>query len=517
MDRLRHIESHCPVVPAVAIRAIGTKVKRLQSFLGDCIAHPPDMRRLLVTLACALVTGAAGATHSAFASFDFVAKWGTPGSGPGQFRSPHGIDVDASGTVYVADTGNHRVQKFTPDGVFLTEWGTQGAGPGQFDRPSGVTADTLGNVYVVDAYSYPFRVQKFTSDGAFLAQWQVEHQPSDVAVDLAGDVYVVAPFAGYVAKYRSDGSLIATFPGISDGYLGGVFGLGIDPAGYVYVADITYSRIEKFTTQGTFVRRWGTFGDGPGQFQGPEDVAADTACNVYVSDASSHRIQKFTSGGSFVTEGGGLGGADGEFVLPRGIATDRSGNLYVVDSGNSRVQKLRPRWSKAPSSARVSGATARTLRVTGGNRAFNRVSVTFTGSIYTVTDADPLGVGRDCLNVTARSVECQGTGVVRITVSTGSADDVVDVGVPIPARVSGGPGNDVLTGGGAADRLTGGTGDDVLDGGPGTDTILAGSGNDTIHALDGEVDKVNCGAGTDVVIADPFDVLSRNCEELRTQ
>ncbi len=106
----------------------------------------------------------------------FLRKWGTLGFGDGQFYEPRGVAVDASGNVYVADTSNRRIQKFTSSGAFITKWGSYGSGDGQFNSPLGVAVDTAGNVYVAD-YSNN-RIQKFTSSpreplspgGALMAQ-----------------------------------------------------------------------------------------------------------------------------------------------------------------------------------------------------------------------------------------------------------------------------------------------------------------------------------------------------------
>ena len=88
-----------------------------------------------------------------------LAHWGNPGSGPGQFDQPHGIAVDHSGNVYVADTYNHRVQVFTSDGAFLMQWGSYGSAPGQFYRPMGVEVGTDGRIYVADTWNA--RIQIF--------------------------------------------------------------------------------------------------------------------------------------------------------------------------------------------------------------------------------------------------------------------------------------------------------------------------------------------------------------------
>jgi len=104
----------------------------------------------------------------------YMLQWGSFGSGPGQFREPIGVAVDAAENVYVVDYANSRVQKFTSDGAFLLEWGGPGGGNGQFWLPIGVAVDPLGNVYVADAGND--RVQKFTSAGTYLTQWGVYGQ-----------------------------------------------------------------------------------------------------------------------------------------------------------------------------------------------------------------------------------------------------------------------------------------------------------------------------------------------------
>jgi DNA-binding beta-propeller fold protein YncE len=94
-----------------------------------------------------------------------IAVWGTLGTGDGQFKKPMDVAVDGLGYVYVADAGNHRIQKLTTSGVFVARWGSQG-GPdlsgsadGEFNDPRGISVDGAGNVYVADTGND--RVQKF--------------------------------------------------------------------------------------------------------------------------------------------------------------------------------------------------------------------------------------------------------------------------------------------------------------------------------------------------------------------
>jgi tripartite motif-containing protein 71 len=87
-----------------------------------------------------------------------------------QFHYPEGIGVDSrQGNVYVADTGNNRVQMFDDYCKFITEWGSPGTANGQFNSPEGITVDKLGHIYVVDRGND--RIEKFDRNGTFIAAW----------------------------------------------------------------------------------------------------------------------------------------------------------------------------------------------------------------------------------------------------------------------------------------------------------------------------------------------------------
>jgi DNA-binding beta-propeller fold protein YncE len=125
-------------------------------------------------------------------------------------------------------------------------------------------------------------------------------------------------------------------------------GIAIDSSsGNVYVADYQFNNIQKFTSNGIFVTKWGSIGVNDGEFKSPDSIAIDTFSSssygdiVYVTDWQNNRIQKFTSDGKFITKWGSFGSGDGQFNHPRGIAIDRSSNyMYVVDQRNSRVQQF---------------------------------------------------------------------------------------------------------------------------------------------------------------------------------
>jgi len=289
----------------------------------------------------------------------FFRKWGSGGTGDGQFYIPYGthvgssdivvgssgIAVDSSGNVYVADSGNTRVQKFDSNGKFITQWGYYGDGDGQFSDPEGIAVDSSGNVYVAD--SDRDRIQKFDSNGKFITKWGSGgtgdgqfSDPQGIAVDSSGNVYVVDYFNNRIQKFDSNGKFITKWgsTGTGDGQFVNPSDISVDSSGNVYVADNLNDRIQKFDSNGKFITKWGSTGTGDGQFRTLQGIAVDSSGNVYVVDYGNDRIQKFDSNGKFITKWGSQGSGDGQFNRPFGITVDSYGNVYVADPGNNRVQ-----------------------------------------------------------------------------------------------------------------------------------------------------------------------------------
>jgi hypothetical protein len=131
------------------------------------------------------------------AAGQYVKEWGGQGSGPGQMYGPRGIAVDAADNVYVSEVGNDRVQKFTSNGVFRMQFGSPGSGDGQFDQPRGMAVDGDGDIYVVDSDNH--RIQKFGPNGNFLTKWGqygtgegAFNMPTQIAVHPGnGNLYVI--------------------------------------------------------------------------------------------------------------------------------------------------------------------------------------------------------------------------------------------------------------------------------------------------------------------------------------
>ena len=105
-------------------------------------------------------------------AYSFIRKWGSKGSLDGQFALPSGIAIDSSNDVYILDTGNNRIQKFSDNGTFITKWGSKGEGETQFVEPTAIAIDPVGNIYITDKGA---SLKKFYSDGSPLASWQGLH------------------------------------------------------------------------------------------------------------------------------------------------------------------------------------------------------------------------------------------------------------------------------------------------------------------------------------------------------
>jgi len=243
---------------------------------------------------------------------------------------PEGVAVDASGNLYIADTGNQRIRYVNTGGIITTIAGTGAtrfSGDGgaataaTFSTPVGVPLDASGNVYVADEFNN--RIRRFIAGGA------------------------IATFAG-TTTYNGDGGP-STQASVEP------WSVAVDPSGNLYIADRLEQRVRKVTPSGTITTLAGNGQAGGGGDNGPANLAAlntpngvavDSAGNVYIADAGNNAIRRVDAATGIITAFAGTGnccyagtgtGGDGGLATaatlyyPGSVAVDGLGNVYFTD------------------------------------------------------------------------------------------------------------------------------------------------------------------------------------------
>lgn len=461
----------------------------------------------------------------------FAGTAGLPGSADGtgaaaRFDSPQGIVADAAANLYVTDTGNHTIRKITPAGVVTTLAGLAGVtgsadgtgGTARFSLPRKLALNATGNLYVTESGNGTIR--KITPAGtvstfaqtSFPERLALSISYGAIAVDGAGNVYVsrhayadtlthASVWAdnytydgGAVTKYAPDGTstdlwttiviryfdgrirnsavsalsidangqLIASFGYkivrfspldsslttiAGDGTVGGSDGtattakfgfplsLAYDRNGTLYVADAGNNDIRKLTPAGTVTTLAGlalenaaATLDGTGavaRFTTPTGTAVDSGGNVYIADTVSHCIRKITPAGVVTTLAGApgqAGTADGtgtaaRFSMPAGIAVDAAGAVFVADSANHTIRRVSPNGEVSTLAGTAGAHGYQDGQGPAAQFWFPRgIAVDTTGNVY-VTDTS---------NAIVRKITSTGdvTTIAGAALQTGSADGI---------------------------------------------------------------------------------------------
>lgn len=250
--------------------------------------------------------------------------------GVGQLTEPHGVAVDSTGAIYVADAGVSKIFKFAAGGKLLKSWGGTGSGNGKFGTgdPRGLAVGTGNRVYAGDTGNY--RVQVFDSEGSFLKAW--------------GSFCFLSQGTGCVDP-DGEGPLE-----VGDGQFVEPYALATDSSGNVFVVDTSNRRVQVFDGEGNFLRKWTIDVISRAiAITNDDTVFVAGEHSVLAYDASGTLLDSF---GGFCRLGDGAGCVDpdddgplelgdGQFFQFVGMMDGSNRGIFVADDGNARVQWLR--------------------------------------------------------------------------------------------------------------------------------------------------------------------------------
>lgn len=275
-------------------------------------------------------------------------------------NAPHGMALAADGTLYVADSRNHRIVHLDTAGKLINAWGTfadaaQGQAPGgTFNEPWGVAVGPDGSVYVTDTWNH--RVQKFGADGKFISMWgyfgQAEKPeafwgPRGIAVDAVGHVYVTDTGNKRVVIFDANGVYVNEFggAGMDLGLFDEPVGLAVDSAGRVYVADTWNRRVQVFEYDAVnlayrVMSSWDVSAWYGSSLENKPFLALAPNGDVFITDPEGFRVVQFTSTGELVRAWGELGMAPSGFGLASAVMVDAEGRVWVSDAANNTLQRF---------------------------------------------------------------------------------------------------------------------------------------------------------------------------------
>ncbi len=270
---------------------------------------------------------------------------------PAGLNGPRNMAFAPDGSLYVTDTGNSRIVHIDAQGKVIAAWGSQTPDkqvppePGTFNGPWGVAVDSKGNVYVADTWNH--RIQKFDANGKFLLQWGTGGVATDgpdrfwgprgIVVAPNGNLYITDTGNRRVVVFDPNGKFQFAFATDGQAALNEPVGIAIDSEGRVFVADTWNSRVAVFDLQGKFLSSWAIQAWSGTSVDEKPFITVDAAGRVYVTDPEGSRVIVFSANGEPQAEFGQLSNGEDGFSLPTGIVAGPQGNIWIADAGNNRL------------------------------------------------------------------------------------------------------------------------------------------------------------------------------------
>lgn len=317
--------------------------------------------------------------------------------------SPEGVALDASGNLYIADTGNNRIRKVDTNGIITTVVGNGGGGFSGDDgaatnarlfNPYGITCDGSGNLYIADALNT--RVRKVDTNG------------------------VITTIAGKSSSTFSGDGGAATNAGLS------AYGVAVDANGNVFIADRSNNRVRRVDAYGFITTIAGT---GSSTFSGDGGlatnagmtaygVAVDSYGDVYTADRSNNRIRRVDPYGIITTVAGtngfgyssdGIPATNSLLYAPTGIALDSYGRFLIADTGNNRIRRFGQGPTLVLDAANATNVGNYTLVVNSSFGSVTSIVATLTVLFPPVITSQPVSQTVGLGSNATLTVSCTGT------------------------------------------------------------------------------------------------------------
>lgn len=263
--------------------------------------------------------------------------------GKPRLQKPYGVAVNSKGIIFVADGGSSRVFAFDLEKKKVTIRGAN-----QLASPAGLAIDDTDRLFVADAAQHAVFIfrEDGTLEGAFGQGWL--HRPAGLAIDNENRfLYVCDSAENHVVVFDADTMKYLRVVGApsDQNMLPGTFGdptnVAVDSEGNIYVSDTFNARVQVFDAEGQFVRMWGKRGSNPGNFMRPKGIAVDGDNHVYVVDSEFNNVQIFDTEGHILMFFGDRGETPGKFMLATGVAIDKQNRVIVTEQWTGRAQIFR--------------------------------------------------------------------------------------------------------------------------------------------------------------------------------
>lgn len=300
-------------------------------------------RRAVLLILCATVIGLGGCNDKRGGEAKVIDAFGQSGRGAGEFVYPRAIDIAADHSLVVIDkTG--RIQRLDASGKYLEVMNMPKIDTG---KPTGLTVHPNGNLYVADTHNH--RVLVFSPEGKIVREFGKFGEddgcfiyPTDIVFSHNGEIYV-SEYGGNdrISVFDPNGVFLRCFgsPGPGRGEFSRPSAMCIDSKRKrLYIADACNHRIAVYGLDGGLIDYIGSVGRGAGQLRYPYDVALLSDGTLAVCEFGNNRIQLFSPEGRSMAVYGQAGRGLGQLAFPWGVAVDKAGRAFIVDAGNNRIQ-----------------------------------------------------------------------------------------------------------------------------------------------------------------------------------